>query len=940
MDRLLVGARHATSALRRGAIRAATAAGVDRRLRRLLGRPPVPELAPGDLCYRIETEIPAALESSRGSTLYVAGWCFHSARFVDEVAVAVDGNPHRVIASRMPRADVFTEHQGLTDLLGTSYHSGFWTVVPIGATSPGTHAVTLRVRLEGGVVEERHIGDVTVRPPKDRPPPRRPALADRRNPRVAICMATFNPPMDQFEQQIRSIRAQTHTNWICIINDDCSLPDIHRRMCALVGDDPQFVLQRNPRRLGFYHNFEACLRRVDDDVDFVALADQDDRWFPDKIATLIEAMSPGTRLAYSDMRIVSVDGRVIQSSFWLHRRNNHTDLSDLLLANTVTGAASLFERSLLDLVLPFPVNVRYAYHDHWIACMALATGEIAFVDRPLYEYVQHEENVLGHLLSTREPERRRSYGAVDLLPANSALDVVAEWEPVYFVDVIRTSTFAREIAVRAGKELHPRRRRVINRVSTLDSPRGAAWLAGRAVTRTHNAVTIGAERRLLEGIAWRWMMRRRTPWTPTARRPLRHGVRSSEMLLQPRETAHAGAASIVEKLAPLRLTVRRGAPQRVNLILPTIETQHFFGGYIGKLNLARKLVDRGYRVRLVAVDRCRELEPEVIAELESFSGLADLFRHVEVFYAFGRERAMTVSPDDSFIATTWWTAHIAHAAVAQTGRREFFYLIQEYEPFTFVMGSWAALAAESYTFPHRALFSTEPLRAYFRNHGIGVFAEGEEAGLRNSTSFRNAITDVLPRGRRTDPAGIHRLLFYARPEPHAARNMFELGVVALSEAIVRGSFPGRWEFWGIGSVDKESRLTLAPGVEFQIVPRMSQEAYRSLLAEFDLGLALMYTPHPSLVPLEMAAAGMWVVTNVFPPKDSAVLRGISTNILPASPSIPAISAALRTAAQRVDDLEARERGAAFDWPRSWDDALDASTMQQIVRLLEPACDGD
>ena len=140
-----------------------------------------------------------------------------------------------------------------------------------------------------------------------------------------------------------------------------------------------------------------------------------------------------------------------------------------------------------------------------------------------------------------------------------------------------------------------------------------------------------------------------------------------------------------------------------------------------------------------------------------------------------------MSRGDTLIATTWWTAHIADAALRSLDADRFLYLIQEYEPFTFPMGSYAALAAESYTFPHTAVFSTELLREYFRRHALGVYAGAD--GDASSTSFDNAITAIDP-PTAAELAGRspRRLLFYARPEPHAARNMFEVGVLALSRA--------------------------------------------------------------------------------------------------------------------------------------------------------------
>ncbi len=79
------------------------------------------------------------------------------------------------------------------------------------------------------------------------------------------------------------------------------------------------------------------------------------------------------------------------------------------MANSVTGAASLFPRRLLDYALPFPPRQFTHFHDHWVALTARSLGEIAFVDRPLYDYTQHGDAVIGHATATRC--RRRCAGA-------------------------------------------------------------------------------------------------------------------------------------------------------------------------------------------------------------------------------------------------------------------------------------------------------------------------------------------------------------------------------------------------------------------------------------------------------------------------------------------------------------------------------------------------
>lgn len=214
--------------------------------------------------------------------------------------------------------------------------------------------------------------------------------------KVAICMATYNPDIDAFERQIESIRRQTVADWHCIVCDDASAPAALTRMREICARDARFSLIANETNIGFYANFERALSMVPADVEFVALADQDDEWFADKLQRLVALCGDGVGLVYSDMRIKDANGDVVTETYWTNRKNNCTDADIILLANTVTGAASLFPRRLLDIALPFPPRIGDAFHDHWLACAALAVGRLAYVDAPLYDYRQHAASVIGH----------------------------------------------------------------------------------------------------------------------------------------------------------------------------------------------------------------------------------------------------------------------------------------------------------------------------------------------------------------------------------------------------------------------------------------------------------------------------------------------------------------------------------------------------------------
>ena len=51
-------------------------------------------------------------------------------------------------------------------------------------------------------------------------------------------------------------------------------------------------------------------------------------------------------------------------------------LASMLIANTITGAAALFRRELLDVALPFPDTPGFQFHDHWLGVAALAAGDV------------------------------------------------------------------------------------------------------------------------------------------------------------------------------------------------------------------------------------------------------------------------------------------------------------------------------------------------------------------------------------------------------------------------------------------------------------------------------------------------------------------------------------------------------------------------------------
>ena len=187
---------------------------------------------------------------------------------------------------------------------------------------------------------------------------------------IAVCLATHRPDPELLARQLASLDAQVDEAWELVRLDDSE-------------------------GSGAWSAFERVYERVPAAAALVAPCDQDDVWHPTKLARLRAAMGPEVTLAFCDLRVVDAAGAVLSSTYWRGRRPTWDDLGEMLAANVVTVAACLVRRDVLDVALPFPSELDDCFHDHWLACCALALGELRYVPAALVDYVQHDANVTG-----------------------------------------------------------------------------------------------------------------------------------------------------------------------------------------------------------------------------------------------------------------------------------------------------------------------------------------------------------------------------------------------------------------------------------------------------------------------------------------------------------------------------------------------------------------
>ncbi len=472
-------------------------------------RAPEPSEPPGDLRVKLESQLPDSLPIGRASAVFCFGHCFHRHQGVRRLELVLGGRRQRATAQHMPRRDLYEwltgPDGGDGDPEGRSYRSGFWATVVIPA-QPEAGPLTLEavVRLEDnseicatlGTIEIVSAATGGAGTPDARIPAPAPGASGTGT--IAVCLATFEPDPALLAVQIQSLRDQTDRDWLCIVSDGGSSEASFERLRAELGDDPRFQASRSPQRLDPYRNFERALTLVWPEASLIALCDQDDHWYPDKLAALRAGLGDA-QLVYSDQRLVKADGQILRDSLWAGRRHDYANLASLLVANTAPGAAMLFRRELLDRALPFPLVPGLPFHDHWLALAGLAGGRLAYVDRPLYDYVQHGGAVQGVVAAEAAgPDRPRS-----VLGGGSR-----GWRSAYFGGYVMRQVQAEVLLLRGGSSLSRSKRRALLRFVAADRSLGAfLWLALRPLRRLIGRdETLGGELALARGIAWRWLV--------------------------------------------------------------------------------------------------------------------------------------------------------------------------------------------------------------------------------------------------------------------------------------------------------------------------------------------------------------------------------------------------------------------------------------------------
>lgn len=211
---------------------------------------------------------------------------------------------------------------------------------------------------------------------------------------VTIVMATWNGAA-HLAEQLDSIARQTHKDWALFVSDDGSTDATQDILSDFARRHP-VTLVSGPRQ-GAAANFLSALCHPDLPSGTIALADQDDVWFPGKLARGLRRMSAaageGPLLYAAESALADASGRPYGIS---RPGRSQPTFAASLAQNLFGGHTTMFNADLLRLLRIAGPQPGLVFHDWWIYQLAAGAGARLMLDRsPMALYRQHTGNMLG-----------------------------------------------------------------------------------------------------------------------------------------------------------------------------------------------------------------------------------------------------------------------------------------------------------------------------------------------------------------------------------------------------------------------------------------------------------------------------------------------------------------------------------------------------------------
>jgi len=221
---------------------------------------------------------------------------------------------------------------------------------------------------------------------------------------ISIVMATYNG--EHFlRKQLDSILKQQLLPEEIVISDDHSTD---RTVEILEEYTSAINYSANPNKRGVISNFKHAASKAGKQH-YLAFADQDDLWLPEKLMYSIAAL---TRIeeeslpcvVYSDPVVINDQDEVVADSLWslLGFDQYEHKLETIVFGNPAGGCTMLINPALAQYIPTIPDDGYM--HDAWLVLCAYTFGKAYVMKEKVLKYRQHDTNVT--FSNDYKPKRR------------------------------------------------------------------------------------------------------------------------------------------------------------------------------------------------------------------------------------------------------------------------------------------------------------------------------------------------------------------------------------------------------------------------------------------------------------------------------------------------------------------------------------------------------
>ena len=217
------------------------------------------------------------------------------------------------------------------------------------------------------------------------------------SPKAAVLLSSYNGAA-YLREQLDSILVQTYDNLHLYIRDDGSTDETPQILAEYAAKNPAVTLIPSGKNLGYPACFYA-LTDLDIDADYFFFSDQDDVWYPDKVARAVarlECEDPDRILAYfasynvCDEQLHFLEQSPdVRTGFCL--RNTMFEVCGLEFTMAVNLRALLFLRDNK----PVEASARGT----WMCMLFSAFGKIVYDNTPCASYRRHGSAVTAIRMS-------------------------------------------------------------------------------------------------------------------------------------------------------------------------------------------------------------------------------------------------------------------------------------------------------------------------------------------------------------------------------------------------------------------------------------------------------------------------------------------------------------------------------------------------------------